>query len=137
MHLAPNSNGILRRIGIYAEAIGGNLMERLTEYDSKDNKIKEIDLTQDNAMWQHPWHLIHRVRLHEELKARVVKEGAVLRTSQKVVDVDPLKAAVQLESGERIEGDLVIGADGIRVSVLVLNDDVLVELTCCHPLVCF
>lgn len=27
IHLAPNSNGLLRRLGIYAEELGANLME--------------------------------------------------------------------------------------------------------------
>lgn len=29
VHLAPNANGLLRRIGLYAENIGANLMERV------------------------------------------------------------------------------------------------------------
>jgi 2-polyprenyl-6-methoxyphenol hydroxylase-like FAD-dependent oxidoreductase len=116
MHLAPNSNGLLRRVGLYAEEIGGNLMGRLTEYDEKDNKIKNFDLTEANKIWQHPWHLIHRVRLHEALKKRAVQGGATLQTASKVVQVDPLKAVVQLENGEQIKGDVVVGADGIRVS---------------------
>lgn len=28
MHLAPNANGLLRRVGLYAEDIGANLFER-------------------------------------------------------------------------------------------------------------
>ena len=29
IHLAPNSNGLLRRLGIFAEEFGANLMERV------------------------------------------------------------------------------------------------------------
>lgn len=29
MHLAPNANGILRRLGIFAETIGANVFERV------------------------------------------------------------------------------------------------------------
>ncbi|KAL1897604.1 hypothetical protein Sste5346_003910 [Sporothrix stenoceras] len=92
VHLAPNSNGVLRRIGIYAEKQGANPMES-------------------------PWLLTHRVHLHEELKRRAMApedEGppAVLRTSCPVVDVDPESGIVTLESGEMITGDVILGADG-------------------------
>ncbi len=30
LHLAPNSNGLLRRIGIFAERVGANLMESVS-----------------------------------------------------------------------------------------------------------
>lgn len=33
VHLAPNSNGILRQLGIYAENFGANTMNKLTETD--------------------------------------------------------------------------------------------------------
>jgi hypothetical protein len=29
MHLAPNANGILRRLGLFAESFGANLMGRV------------------------------------------------------------------------------------------------------------
>jgi hypothetical protein len=29
IHIAPNANGLLKRIGVYADHIGGNLMERV------------------------------------------------------------------------------------------------------------
>lgn len=30
LHLAPNANGLLRRIGIFAETVGANLMESVS-----------------------------------------------------------------------------------------------------------
>lgn len=30
VHLAPNANGVLRRIGVYAEKVGANLMRRVS-----------------------------------------------------------------------------------------------------------
>lgn len=38
----------------------------------------------------------------------------MLHTSSKVVDVDPHNATVTLENGDIIEGDVVIGADGVH-----------------------
>lgn len=64
---------------------------------------------------------MHRVRLHEELKRRATSHDgpgvpAELQTCSRVVDVDPESATVWLESGDKIQGDLVIGADGVHVS---------------------
>lgn len=83
--------------------------------------MRDVDLTESNKQWQHAWHLVHRVRLHEELKRRATShdgpgEPAELRTCSRVVDVDPTSATVWLENGDKIQGDLVIGADGVHVS---------------------
>lgn len=121
VHMAPNANGLLRRVGIYVETIGANLMESVTEYDEQSVVKREVELAEPNKLWQHPWHLVHRVHLHEELKRRAtVPDEAgtpvpVLRTSCRVVDVDPAKGVVTLASGERLEGDLIVGADGVHV----------------------
>ncbi|RYP00594.1 hypothetical protein DL764_006468 [Monosporascus ibericus] len=119
MHLAPNSNGLLRRAGIYAEAIDASLMESITEYDANNSITREVNLTEANKIWQHPWHLVHRVRLHEELKRHATSsegegEPAELKTSSRVVDIDPTTATAVLESGERVQGDVVVGADGVH-----------------------
>lgn len=71
------------------------------------------------------WLLVYRVHLHEALKKRATEaEGqgvpVELRTSSRVVDVDPATATVTLENGETVQGDLVIGADGVHVSLLTL-----------------
>ena len=78
-------------------------------------------MAEPNKIWQHPWHLVHRVHLHEELKRRATSpsgEGVpvVLRTCSRVIDVDPSSATATLENGERLQGDVLIGADGVHVS---------------------
>jgi glycine/D-amino acid oxidase-like deaminating enzyme len=40
MHLAPNANGILRRLGIFAETIGANVFERVCS--SKLNVLLDV-----------------------------------------------------------------------------------------------
>lgn len=61
---------------------------------------------------------MHRAHFHEGLKAAAQGPGkgqpAVLHTASKIVDVDPHKATVTLENGEVIEGDVLIGADGVH-----------------------
>ncbi|KAJ4129654.1 hypothetical protein NW754_003936 [Fusarium falciforme] len=91
----------------------------ITEFNANNEQLRDVDLTESNKQWQHPWHLVHRVRLHEELKRRATSHDgpgvpAELRTCSRVVDVDPTSATVWLESGDKIQGDLVIGADGVH-----------------------
>lgn len=66
-----------------------------------------------------PWLLAHRVHLHDALKkAATSPEGkgtpAKLHTSSRVVDVDVSSATIFLEDGGQIEGDLVVGSDGVH-----------------------
>ncbi|KAG7291214.1 hypothetical protein NEMBOFW57_001226 [Staphylotrichum longicolle] len=119
LHLAPNANGLLRRIGIFAETVGANLMESVTEYNAENELLRDVDLAEPNKLWQHPWHLVHRVHLHEELKRRATStsgegEPVVLRTCSRVVDADPVSATAVLENGEHVQGDVLIGADGVH-----------------------
>ncbi|KUI65822.1 3-hydroxybenzoate 6-hydroxylase 1 [Cytospora mali] len=118
VHLAPNSNGVLRRWGIYAEEFGATPMDRLQERNEKGDIIKDIDLRGMKGQWQHPWLLSHRVYLHEKLKAFATGEDGIgspakLQTSSKVVSVNPEKGEVTLADGTTVTGDVVLGADGI------------------------
>ncbi|EAT85338.2 hypothetical protein SNOG_07872 [Parastagonospora nodorum SN15] len=120
IHLAPNANGVLRRLGIFAESFGANCMARfqLTEYTSTGEKQRSIDLQEPNKQWQHPWHLAHSIDLHNNLKLAATDphgRGSVqLYTSSKIANVDPASATVTLENGAQFKGDLVIGADGVH-----------------------
>lgn len=118
VHLAPNSNGILRRWGLYAETFGANPMDQLVELSEKGEILKHLDLREPNKQWQHPWHLCHRVNLHDQLKRLATSTDqpgppAKLHKSSKVVSVDPERGTITLEDGKTVEADLVIGADGI------------------------
>src|SRR5271170_849157 len=68
IHLAPNANGILRRLGIFAEKSGANPMQRLTEYTAAGKETRSMSMDESSKMWQHPWLLAHRVHLHETLR---------------------------------------------------------------------
>jgi hypothetical protein len=70
IHLAPNSNGILKRFGIDAEKFGSNPtqfvgfdtqysicyaneMVQLTEYTAEGKETRHIDLEEPSKLWQH------------------------------------------------------------------------------------
>ena len=54
VHLAPNSNGVLRRYGIRAEEFGANLNQKFNEYNADGSHVKSI---------RHPAHLFQQVSL--------------------------------------------------------------------------
>lgn len=65
-----------------------------------------------------PLYAIHRCDLQRVLLDAVQEAGIPVRLNQKVCQVDPsCSTRVQLSSGEWIEGDLLIGADGIKSRV--------------------
>ncbi|KAK7952086.1 salicylate hydroxylase [Apiospora aurea] len=118
VHLAPNSNGLLRRWGIYAEKFGACNTTKVVEFAYTGGVIKEVDLTMPNKMWQHPWQLVHRVALHDNLKAVATAQDApgppaTLYTSSKVTGVDPDARTLTFANGSTRTADLIIGADGI------------------------
>lgn len=95
-------------------------MCRLAEYTKDGVETRKVDLTEANKMWQHPWMLVHRVRLHDQLKLVATgNEGvgtpAKLHLSSRVLKADPEAGTVTLEDGRTIGADLIVGADGIYV----------------------
>ncbi|CAI7600515.1 unnamed protein product [Penicillium discolor] len=119
IHLAPNANGLLRRLGVFAEQFGANPMERLTEYSATGELQRVLDLTESNKKWQHPWLLAHRVDLHNNLKgiattATKTHNAIPLRTASRIAQVDAETATITLEDGSQFQGDVVLGADGVH-----------------------
>ena len=118
VHMAPNATGLLLRMGINAEELGAVPCKIMTQSKPDLSLIFEVPLWRQAGRWQHPWLLAHRVDLHSELKKRAtMEEGlgapAVLRTSSKVASVST-DGTVTLVTGETIQADLVVGADGVH-----------------------
>lgn len=118
IHIAPNSNGILRKLGLFPERFGANAMNHMTEYGTDGVQIRSLNLEESNKQWQYPWQLVHRVHLHSELRKTAISTQAAgipvqLHYSCRVVDVDPSRATATLDSGEVVSGDVIIGADGV------------------------
>ncbi|KAF2728095.1 FAD/NAD(P)-binding domain-containing protein [Polyplosphaeria fusca] len=118
VHLAPNANALVRRMGLYAEEIGANPTLKMTQYLPNGKVLFSSDLAEQNKRWPHPWLLAHRVHLHSEFKRRATTEEGkgkpvALRTSTRVKDVSG-DGIVTLESGEQISADVVVGADGVH-----------------------
>lgn len=97
-------------------------MTHLVEFSKGGQLMKKVDLREPNKRWQHPWLLVHRVSLHDQLKKLATSEAgagtpAKLRTASKVVEIDPEKGTLTLETGETSTADIIVGADGVYVRV--------------------
>jgi 2-polyprenyl-6-methoxyphenol hydroxylase-like FAD-dependent oxidoreductase len=119
IHLAPNANGLLRRFGLYAENIGAVECKGVTEFKPDGSLKYSIDLSQANKMWSHPWHLVHRAHLHTALKEMALGEAgkgrpARLHVSSRVKAVDSASAAVYFDNDSKVQGDLIVGGDGVH-----------------------
>lgn len=121
IHLASNCNGLLRRMGLHAENIGGVECTTVTEFFPQTAELKyRIDAKKmSDKLWTHPWQLAHRAHLHTALRDMAIGlEGrgkpAKLRLSSHVRAVDAATAAITLEDGSAFHGDLLVGADGVH-----------------------
>ncbi|OHW92982.1 FAD binding domain-containing protein [Colletotrichum incanum] len=122
VHLAPNSNGLLRRWGIYAETFGANPSHHFKERDLHNQGGFDVDISKSEGQWQHPWQLVHRAYLHNELRnVAVVEDGvsppAKVHVASKVISANPEKGELQLEDGTTVQADVILGADGIYSKV--------------------
>ena len=118
VHMAPNATGLVLRMGIDLEELGAVPCRVLSQSLPNGKPMFEVPLWRQAGRWQHQWLLAHRVDLHSKLKEVATKKDgpgipAVLRTSCRVLSVNP-EGSVTLESGEKLEADIVIGADGVH-----------------------
>lgn len=121
IHLASNCNGLLRRMGIFAEDIGGVECTDVMEFLPHNNQMKyHIPAKKlGEKLWAHPWHLVHRAHLHTALREAAIGEKgkgspARLHLASHVKSVDAANATLTLEDGTVFRGDLLIGADGVH-----------------------
>ncbi|PLB48304.1 FAD/NAD(P)-binding domain-containing protein [Aspergillus steynii IBT 23096] len=119
IHLPPNVNGLLRRYGMKAEDFQCNNAQFATVFDSQGNTVSSKDVRGLQALYPFPWQLSHRIDLHETLKAKATSpEGpgtpVTIHLRCKVVTCDPDVPSLTLGDGRVIQGDLVIGADGVH-----------------------
>lgn len=79
---------------------------------------RQVDLTE---VFGAPWLLDHRVSLHTELLYLATSndpalpgEPADLLCGAKVVEIDGENGNITLASGEKFQGDIIVGGDGIK-----------------------
>ncbi|MCJ1472618.1 hypothetical protein MMC13_001267 [Lambiella insularis] len=119
INMVPNAVGVLRRLGVHVEDEGAVLLKQTSFYKHTGELISTNDNTKYADRWQNPFFLAHRAHLHKHLKDVAMSpkgkgRPVPVHTSCKLTDVDAQTGTVTFQSGHQVQGDLVIGADGVQ-----------------------
>lgn len=121
IQMAPNAARILGRFGLLEKIMkSANIMEQnsLRRWQNNEEVGTAPLMPQIGDKYKAPLSVIHRGDLQRILVEGVYAEKVDVRLKHRVVKADPdFKARVQVESGEWIEGDVVIAADGIKSDI--------------------
>lgn len=111
--LTPNANRIVRRWGFdFDKARPVDIKSfRLMNATSLDT-IMEDDFSGVEAKFGDRMCTYHRVDLHSGLRELAEKEGAVINLGAQAVDVEPEEGIVTFSSGEKVQRDFWVLADG-------------------------
>ncbi|OJJ31295.1 hypothetical protein ASPWEDRAFT_31950 [Aspergillus wentii DTO 134E9] len=121
IQMAPNASRIMGRFGLLEK-----VMDKATvvQKNSLRRYADNVELGTAPLMpavgekYHAPLAAIHRGDLQHILLEAVKSTGVTIRTNARVIRVDStFEAKVQLECGEWICGDVVIGADGIKSDI--------------------
>ncbi|WP_327593840.1 FAD-dependent monooxygenase [Streptomyces chartreusis] len=117
IQLAPNATRELRRLGVLdpvaALAAHPPHVSFLTWSDGSEICRYALGREAEEEFGA-PYLVVHRADLHGALAAAVPPEAVRLDTTVVAIDQDDRAARVTTATGERLEADLVVAADGIR-----------------------
>ncbi|GAA1739844.1 FAD-dependent monooxygenase [Luedemannella helvata] len=123
IQIAPNGLHALDQLGVGATVRAGAVhMDELRFMDGVTGEhVTSLELTEAyRRRFASPYVVVHRAELHAALLERCVGDGAIeLRGSSPVTGYgqDAAGAWVNLPGGERVRGEVVIGADGLHSAV--------------------
>ncbi|KAL4768214.1 2-polyprenyl-6-methoxyphenol hydroxylase [Aspergillus nidulans var. acristatus] len=130
--LQPNASKIVYEtlgLGKELEGARGTVDEGFRVYSTDGELANEVPLTTNEYGASRI--VYHRRDLHDALKRAALAtdregEAVEIRVSSRVVHCDPINGTVETEKGERIYGDVIIGADGIHsvIRKYVLDDEI-------------
>ena len=120
IQVAPNSSRLLERWGVL-ELLSKNAVHpqqiRLRRWDNGEI-LSEVKLGQEMIdKYAAPYLHVHRADYHAALVTRAREVGVDIRLSSKVDIVDFDAPSVTLDDGNVVKADVVIGADGIPISM--------------------
>ncbi|KAH7384684.1 hypothetical protein BKA66DRAFT_83940 [Pyrenochaeta sp. MPI-SDFR-AT-0127] len=119
----PNATKWLYKYGWNPERCGALSLGKVRTVDHEGVLVSEQDVSNIKGIFGSDWHVVHRIDLWNELLRLATNPSEELGLSGRpakvvwrasVVGVDVEAGNVRLASGEVIESDLVIGADGIK-----------------------
>jgi len=86
--------------------------------------LRSVEIPDTRKRYAAPWFIFHRVDLHSQLKKLATEPRpnteavAKINLSSEVADID-LEGTITLANGECVKKDLVVVADGLRVSAVL------------------
>ncbi|KAH8899009.1 FAD/NAD(P)-binding domain-containing protein [Thozetella sp. PMI_491] len=113
--LTPNSDRILKRLGIDAEAGGAVAANVVRKFDAQGNPQNEVRENQ-NAQQARQAKSVFATRhqLGAQLMDLAVQSGVEARLGNAVVRVDLESTSAELDDGTRVSADVIIAADGVK-----------------------
>lgn len=119
--IAPNGMlalAALRQPGVVSAA-GGEAVSGIEFRNAGGRRIGRLDGSGDRVRYGEVSYLVRRGRLHEQLLAAVAKAGIPVEFGARVEAVreTPDGVTALLAGGSEVEGDVLIGADGIWSAV--------------------
>ncbi|GAB3693847.1 FAD-dependent monooxygenase [Saccharopolyspora tripterygii] len=114
VRLNPNGMDALRALGAHQPVIARSFPLVRTERFTPDGGRLGYALGADPSSPRGLPRVMHWPVLSAVLREQAIERGAVFRHGNRVVDaeVDAQTVAVSLEDGSRVEGDVLVGADG-------------------------
>lgn len=117
LQLTPNATRLFKPWGIYDRlAPKATFPTTLSvhRYDGTKLLAREESFQEKiDSRYSAPFWGMHRVDLQRAMAARCQELGITIRLSSKVVSMDFNTAAVTLQTGEVVQGDVVLCADGL------------------------
>ena len=110
IYLWHNGLRVLEGVGALEDALNGS--HTPPTYETRRHNLT-VSRETFNGL---PWRIMTRQHLHGALANKARQAGVEIRTDSEVVAADPA-GRVTLASGEVLEADLVVGADGVGSKV--------------------
>jgi salicylate hydroxylase len=119
LQISPNGAAVLRALGLQDALAAASMRGEAVELiDGPDGElVTRLDLARLRP--DQGYHFLHRADLIDLLLRGATQAGVTLRLLSRIasVDLSGPRPALTLETGERIEAPLLIGADGLHSRV--------------------
>ncbi|KAL2822451.1 hypothetical protein BJX63DRAFT_417549 [Aspergillus granulosus] len=120
IQIPPNGGRVLKELGLLPKLIEAGSTVQHVDFRRYDNGQILRSMPFGEGIVEEfgvPWIIIHRSDFHRVLLDEATRLGVEVRLNAEVVDVDFEGPEVILAGGERVAGDVMIGADGLHSRV--------------------